>query len=360
MKKFFIAIALIFAFSFSLSYAQVFGLSGYLDAYSAIDNASSASSHSMGDYRPFSIVNGHKNQLGINIAQMSGFVDADNYYGLMTFQYGDIATQAWGGTAPVIQEAYAGIKFNKKFTMDAGFFTTHIGGELLLPKDNYLSSHSMSTYMEPFFHAGIRFGYQVTDELKLGLHVLNGLWVFQDNNENKTFGWLAIYNTDKFTVGYTGAIGNEQDGSPIFAQTEMYHDVTFEIRTIKNFLIKGQFDMHMLAAPEGSEVDDMATISVAAEGKYFFMPKWAVAARFAYIMNEDGMELAPPVNGLDLTAGIEYKPSNNSYLRLEGRMLSFDEGENGEVKVFFVDGEPAASRMELMLNFGVMFDFLSK
>lgn len=360
MKKFLLVLIFTFFLGFSISFSQVFGLKGYLDAYSAIDNASSSSSFEMGDYRPFSIVNGHKNQLGINIAQLSASVDADSYYGLMTFQYGDISTQAWGGTAPVIQEAYAGVKFNKKFTMDAGFFTTHIGGELLLPKDNYLSSHSLSTYMEPFYHSGIRFGYQATEELKLGLHILNGLWVFQDNNENKTFGWLAIYNTDKFTIGYTGAIGNEQPGSPNFAQTEMYQDLTFELRTIKNFLVKGQFDMHALAASKDYESVDMLTLSFSVEGKYFLNNNWAVAARFAYLMNEDGMELAPPVNGMGLTAGVEYKPSDNSYLRLEGRMLSFAESENSDGKIFYSGDEPTGSRMELMMNFGVMFDFLSK
>lgn len=358
--SFLVAVLLTAFFTFSSSFAQVFGLNGYLDSYISIDNDRSYSFQEFNEYRPFSIVNGHKDQVGLNIAQLSANVDGDNYYGLMTLQYGDIPIQAWGGSAPVIQEAYAGIKFNRKFSFDAGYFTTHIGGELLLPKDNYLSSHSLSTYMEPFYHSGIRAHYQATDNLKFSLLILNSMWYFQENNENKTFGWLAAYSNDKFSIGYTGAVGNERDGSPNNAQLEMYHDVTFEITSFDKLLLKGQFDMHMLNAPNNSEADNMSTVSISAEAKYQLVQKWAIAGRFAYLMNEDGMELAPPVNALGLTAGVEYKPSSNTYMRLEGRMLSFDEGENAEGKVFNLGDEPSTSRMELMFNIGIMFDFLSK
>ena len=53
-----------------------------------------------------------------------------------------------------------------------------------------------------------------------------------------------------------------------------------------------------------------------------------------------------------LTLGAEYKPSDNSYLRLEARSLTADNAQ----KIFYSDGKYSNKRGEIMLNLGVWFE----
>ena len=52
-----------------------------------------------------------------------------------------------------------------------------------------------------------------------------------------------------------------------------------------------------------------------------------------------------------LTLGVEYKPTANSYLRLEGRDLVTDSAQ----EIFYRGNEVHNSRLEMMFNMGVWF-----
>ena len=345
--------------------AQVFTLQGYVDSYIASDN-SKYGDPNFDAMRTYSPLNVRKNEFGLNVAQLSASVDADRYYGTFTLHYGDFTNTSWDPSYPMIQEAFAGFKFSKMISVDAGYFTTFIGNEAVLPKDNWLTSHSLAKMMEPYYHAGIRGHFQITDEFRATLLILNSLLSFDDNNENKTIGLNLAYETENFGVSYAGAFGNEvpgnTNGNYVEGLTTMFHNVNFNFNVSEDFMLKAQFDMASTAAPEEPEdAESLATTAFALQGIYKFMDQWSVAARFAYIMNEDMWASMPPVNGMGLTLGVQYAPTVNSYIRLEGRMLSFDEGEEPLFpgKVFHDGEEPTNSRMEVALNFGVAFDLLS-
>lgn len=51
------------------------------------------------------------------------------------------------------------------------------------------------------------------------------------------------------------------------------------------------------------------------------------------------------------TAGLEYKISDNSYIRLEGRQIQMDKDQ----KIFRTDGAYTNTRTEVMLHAGVWF-----
>ena len=55
-----------------------------------------------------------------------------------------------------------------------------------------------------------------------------------------------------------------------------------------------------------------------------------------------------------LTAGAEYKPTAESYIKLEGRVLQMDENQY----IFYRDGYLYNYRFEIMINAGVTFDLL--
>ena len=309
----------------------------------------------MPDKRSFSVVNGQKDNFGINIAQVSADVNHNNLArGKVTLHYGDMPQQVWTGLGvgyPAVQEAYAGIMVLENLWVDAGYFLTHIGGESLLPKDNWLSSHSMVTFYEPFYQAGLRFSYEA-DKLTAQLHVLNGNGIFEDNNLNKTVGlYLGYQISDQFSASYANVIGNEVPGSPNNAQTHMYHNVCLNFDVNEQFQTKAQIDLASLGENEAGTIDSKSFMGFSVQGRYAFTPKYAATLRFAYVDDKDGIYGANTYENLmGITAGFQYQPTNFSYFRLEGRMLSAGE------ETFLVDGEAEKSRMEVMLNMGVWID----
>jgi hypothetical protein len=52
-----------------------------------------------------------------------------------------------------------------------------------------------------------------------------------------------------------------------------------------------------------------------------------------------------------ITAGVEYNPSSNSYIRMEGRQLMMDKHQ----KIFYWDGAMRNYRYEFMMNMGISF-----
>jgi hypothetical protein len=357
----------LFAILISASSASAEGttvkFSAYADAYAAIDNANESSSDillSEGlSYRSFSIVNGQRNNFGINIAQVSADVNHNNMArGKVTLHYGDIPQQTWtaaGVGYPAIQEAYAGIMVLENLWVDAGYFLTHIGGESLLPKDNWLSSHSMVTFYEPFYQSGLRFSYEA-DKLTAQLHVLNGNNIFEDNNVNKTVGlYLGYQISDQFSASYANVIGNEVPGNPQNAQTHMYHNICLNFDMNEQFQTKAQIDLASLGENEAGTIDSKSFMGFSVQGRYAFTTKYAATLRFAYIDDKDGIYGANNYESLmGITAGFEYKPTNFSYFRLEGRMLSADTETFDFDEATMLPTEK--SRMELMLNMGVWID----
>src|SRR3989339_1431027 len=159
---------------------------GYIDTYLAMDNDKTDPSKSI--TRQLTYLNPVKNQLSLNIAMINAEMNYKNVRGILALQTGNFVTSAFGTTAnPVLQQANIGYNLFDRFWLDAGYFLTHVGGESVLPKDNWLSSHSIVTIFEPYYQSGLRASYE-GDQLSVHIHVLNANGFYEDNNDNKTFG----------------------------------------------------------------------------------------------------------------------------------------------------------------------------
>jgi len=333
-------------------------LTTYIDTYSAWDNTVIREGSYSG-YRDFAVINGRKNQVGLNLAQISAAADFTNFYGKLTLQAGDIINQAWIGDYPQIQEAYAGIKFSERFSLDMGTFLTFVGTEVLHPKNNFLSSHSLVTFIEPFYHNGIRANFQVTDKVLLQLLLLNGVWTIQENNENKTLGMFLSYTADKLTVSYAGAFGNEEPGSPALARFQMFNNVCFYYNPTEKIGLIAQADFHNIFASDRDLDDDFMLMGFALQARYKYNEKFSNSLRVAFVDNSDGIASMAVGNAIDLTAGVEYRPIDNAYLRLEARLINFSNADETTTVDWFYNGkEYTNSRADISLNLGVYFDLL--
>lgn len=340
-------------------------ITSYIDTYFATDNDHQPKPWDVNETPPasaftprqYTFIDQKKNQFDVNIAQISGAFDyKGTVRGEATLQYGSLVNSAYGGSP--IQEAYLGVKVLDGLWIDAGYYMTHIGLEVYLPKENWLSSHSIVTYFEPFYHAGIKATY-TTGAITAQVHLCNGSLVLNDNNDNKTLGIFLSYNpSEKFMVSYASVIGNEEPGSPNNYKLHMLHNICLGSKLNDKLELKAQIDLATKEKVklEGSELKTGSYLGLSLQGRYSFSEKTSLSARISNINDVDNV-YATGLSGTEATLGFEYKPVNFSYLRLEGSYLTFDKGTNDFGSKFIgSDGKATNSRMSLMLHFGVWID----
>ena len=335
-----------------------FTFSGYVDAYYAYYTDSLGG---VGSYQKFPSISAKSNAFGLNTAQITAQYDADKVRGIVTLHYGDIAKSAWSPLFNNIMEAHAGIRLSKKLWLDAGFFRTHIGAEGLLPKENFTSSVSVTTFYEPYYESGARLNYNPNEKLSINLFLLNGYNIYEDNNNSKSFGMLVTYALgDKGSIGYNNYIGDDTpSGADTINHSRSYHNV-FVNYTIKKLKIQLGLDF---ATQKNSDYTNGTETAAMNSGllalKYQLKEKVAVYGRGEFFNDPQGfmsgviIDRTGKYTGLKSiggTFGIEYKPTDNTYLRIEGRQIQMQKDQD-----IFVNNGHTINRRELLINLGISF-----
>ena len=343
-------------------------INAYIDTYIATDNDKQPKpwdTISGTKKRTLASVGMLKDEFGINIAQIGADIKySDDVRAKLVLQTGNLPEFAYSKYDANIQQASVGYRLFEKLWLDAGSFFTHIGAESYLPKDNWLSSHSLVTLFEPFYQQGIKATWE-GEFTTAGIYLLNGNGILEDNNDNKSFGTYLLYSTGEvFSVSYSGIYGNEAVGSPAKSQMHVFHNICFFLSPSDKISLKAQFDYSTLEDAfinEDGDTTGGTYIGFSAQARYKMSDKLSGTIRFAYTDNSQNIYplLTNGFDGMAITGGMEYKPSEKSFIRLEARMISMNEGEEkkGYPGRIFYDGKDFVnSRMELMLNFGVWFD----
>ena len=336
-----------------------FTFSFYADAFIAYYTDSVG----LDEYQKFPSISPRSSQFGLNVALFSAKYTSEKVRSTITLHYGDVPRSTWSTTFNFIQEANAGVRLCKNFWLDAGFFRTHVGTEGLFPKENITSSVAIPTYFEPYYEAGLKLSYAPTEKFALNLYVLNGYNLFEDNNKKKSLGLLATYAiNDHLSVGYDNYIGDESPDEDTINHLRFYNNVflNFEKNKIK-IVTGGDVCFQQNAANAGTELTGTVVSGLLAI-RIMVANHFDVYGRIEGYYDPDGILSGLIVakglssgSGLKLwgaTLGIEYKPTDNSYVRLEGRDLSTtDSGQ----KIFYWNNKYTNSRFEALLNIGVWF-----
>ena len=333
-------------------------ISGYVDAYYAFYTDSVGT----GNFQKFPSVSPRSNHFGLNVAMLTAKYAAEKVRAVATVHFGDIPLSAWSAKYNFIQEANAGIRLHKKLWLDAGFFRTHFGTEALFPRENYTSSVSVPTFFEPYYEAGFRLNYNPNDKLSFFLYALNGYGIYEDNNKQKSAGLLVTYVvSDKLNFGYSGYYGDDSPDSVSLSYFRQAHNVflNFKGKKIK-YTVGGDFcwQQHSYLSDNKKAATMWSAVSILS---YLPANKFRVYTRQEIFDDAQAMMIPKPfydnlgkLTGykfLGITAGAEYKPTDNSYIRLEGRQLIAD----GQQKIFYYNKEYKNTRTEVMLNLGVSF-----
>ncbi|MBK8551129.1 MAG: outer membrane beta-barrel protein [Ignavibacteria bacterium] len=299
--------------------------------------------------------------MGLNIAMLTAKYLADRVRGVITIQYGDIPLSSWSSTYNNIQEANAGVRLSKGLWLDGGFFRSHIGCEGLLPKENITSSISVPTFYEPYYEAGFKLNYIPNEKLALNLFILNGYNLFQDNNNKKSGGFLGSYSfNENVSLAYCNYFGDDSPEGDSIPHFKFVNNIYLNFQKDKIKIVTGVD----FGSQQNSSLDNLSESAWMESGifaiSYQAAKKFNVYGRGEVYNDPNGILSGVFVTQNDdttglklwgITLGVQFKPTENSYIRLEGRSLT----TAGEQKIFRWDDENKNNRLECMINMGLTY-----
>ncbi|MCB9335210.1 MAG: outer membrane beta-barrel protein [Flavobacteriales bacterium] len=332
-------------------------LSGYVSSYYAYYNDSVGT----GNYQKLPTTAPYSDKFGLNIVQLGGVYTSDNFRGIFTFQIGDIPQSAWSSQYNMIQEANAGYKIIDKLWFDIGFFRTHIGLESIQPRENIASSIASTTYFEPYFLSGAKLTYQFNKKIALQANVFNSFNTFVETNKNKAVGLSAVINpNDKLSITINTITCDESPEDFPRPQQRLYNNLYMVYRSDK-IDIGAEYNFGLQQNSQLTDTTKTAYMHSALFAlKYKFNKKYAVYGREEFFTDPDEILTGPIQNshhelvGMDIigtTLGVEVKPIENSYVRLEGRTLHTKTNED----IFLVNHKNTNHREEVIFSVGVWF-----
>ncbi|MBA3827577.1 MAG: outer membrane beta-barrel protein [Taibaiella sp.] len=368
MRKYISIVLLLVSECFHSSYSRAqaidtvatYSLSAYIDAY----GASYTDQVGYGNFQKFPTVSPRNNEVGLNTFQLAARYEGDRIRAIATLHVGDIAQSSWSRTYPLIQEAHIGFRILKNLWIDAGFFRTHFGTEFLLPVENITSSVAIATYYEPYYESGVRLNFDPTKRLEINIFLLNGYGIYEENNKRKSFGAGVTYSvSDYIGIGYTNYIGNDAPDSIAVSQLRIAQNIFINYQRNK-WKVQVGADLYLQQHADINNSNSSATAySALATISYHITPAFSVYARGEIFNDQNGYlsgiitDVKGKQTGYKLwgaTAGLEYKPTDNSYIRLEGRKLQMDNDQ----EIFRYNEENRNYRYEVMVNAGISFSLL--
>ncbi|OON66483.1 porin [Hymenobacter sp. CRA2] len=227
-----------------------------------------------------------------------------------------------------VYEAYAGFRPFHKAWLDVGIFSSHIGFESALSKDNWTLTRSIMAENSPYYESGARLSYEVGPKLTLTGLVLNGWQNLRETNRAKALGWQLQWKpTDKLLLNSSSFYGNEQPRDSA-RRRRYFHDLYLSYAATDRLSLAAVFDVGAQQRSAGQRGTDTWYAGTAL-ARYQFSPKWAAAARYEFYRAERGVvirSLSPLPTDADFRVGggsvnVDYAPAANVLVRVEGRVL---------------------------------------
>jgi len=355
---------------------HMLNLEGYVDAYFALSTDSN--SYVPGSTDLFQTVAPRNDQFSINVARLKVNYQSPKLRSTISMFWGDIPRYSWSTEAPYnnIQEANVGIKITKGLWVDAGFFSTYVGGEQLLPKDNLMSIIAFGTVHEPFFMAGTILSWEPTTKFTGKLVFANDYYFFSDPNSlsNKAVGVLLTYRPKpEMSLTYNNIILNRSPAGVSTDAYRIYNNINYQyINGRLSTLVSFDFGYEQNVRLDSTKTVRFATFfSGEIAVKYRFIRKGSVFSRLEFfndkhaaISNLPTVEHDPrplprnrkgEIQGLvsnGFCFGGEYAPSRQSYIRFESRLVNLSK----DIPWFkSLKGHMTNQRLELLITFGISF-----
>lgn len=329
--------------------------SGYLETYYGYD-FNKPSDHN----RPgFVYSHNRTNEINLNLGFIKAAYDSGSIranLALMAGTYSNANLSVELGVLKNVFEANAGVKLSKteNLWIDAGIFSSHIGFEGAISKDCWVLTRNISSENTPYYESGAKITYGSKDgKLTATLLYLNG-WqrITRLDGNNKPAGGLQLTwkPTDKITLNYSNYLGTE--GADSVLVNRFYHNIYGIFQLSDKFGLTLGFDYGTQQKTKGNN-DKNEVLSPVVIAQYKFASKWAVAGRFEYYDDKNGIFIATGTPEGFKTKGyslnLDYSPIQNAVIRLEGK--TYDSKD----KIFNREGIPVNTNATVTASIAVAF-----
>jgi hypothetical protein len=271
------------------------------------------------------------NEVNLNLAMLKAAYNNDKIRASIAWAAGTYINANYAAEPGVLKnmyEANAGIKISRKSDLwiDAGIFSSHIGWESAIGKDNYTLTRSIAAENSPYFETGVKLSYTSPNQKWfLSGMVLNGWQRIQrpDGNTTPAFGTQVTFKpSEKLTLNSSTFIGSDQPDS--LRQMRYFHDLYAIFRLNSHWLALAGFDYGIQQKTKGSSSYHQ-WYSPNVVMQYRINDANALAARGEYYHDPNGVIISTGLPGGFQTWGwslnYDRQVYRNTVWRLEARGL---------------------------------------
>lgn len=361
MKKLILSsLLLMFAFTVANAETEVeLGLSG--DVYYITDNHSGLG---LGE-RPFAASNIFKDRIGTNNILLEAAASGDVWrtkFAIAHFGDGHI----------IPEEANVGFNLFEGLWIEGGYFANW---DADYTYNLWFTGNSITDYFSmgtPYLALGL--SYEIGCNTSISAGVMNNGFIseYEEGAVNQSKSIYAKFDAENLfsdwnlTASFlTGNIAERHyyAGKWHFPNHENQSEIFLNLAgsVVENLEAQVTVKYFMLSSDE-ENVESANLLTAQLQARYRFNEKFAAGFRFAYAMdNKEGHFMGigtvdkegNPIgsgSGIDIGLVCEYNPTDFTYIRLEGGMLSLSNSEDENVAKKIFDGE--ASRMYVGLSMG--------
>ncbi|RYD75545.1 MAG: porin [Sphingobacteriales bacterium] len=356
MKKYILLTTLLTSFLFTKAQDESkIKVSGYLETYYVYDFNKPADHDRPG----FIYSHNRANEVNLNLGFIKAAYDSGTIranLAVMTGTYANANLAAEPGLLKNIFEANAGVKLSKSENLwiDAGIFSSHIGFEGAISKDCWVLTRNISSENTPYYQSGAKVTYTTLNgKFTAAGFYLNG-WqrITRQIGNNKPAGGLQLNwkPSSRITFNYSNYLGSE--GADTVRVNRFYHNIYGIFQLTDKFGVTLGFDYATQQKAKGSD-EHNEIISPVAVVQYKFAPKWAVAGRFEYYQDKNGILITTGTTNGFKTKGyslnLDYSPITNAVIRLEGKAY------DSQDKIFTRDAMQVNANASLTASIAVSF-----
>ena len=320
---------------------NVVSLTGFVDFYYQYDFANPGNKE-----RPEFLYNYKRhNEFNINLALIKAAYTNNKVRANVGLMVGNYPQYNLAAELPLMQhiyEANAGYAFSDKISIDAGIFSSHIGLESAISKDNWNLSRSIIAENTPYYETGIKLNYVPTEKWTASFLLLNGWQNIKETNSGKAIGTqLQFKPNEKWLLNSSTFIGNEKPDSA--KQLRLFHNFYTTYAITKKWNAAFLFDI-------GKEKHSN-WFGTALLLQHSFTKKLNTACRIEYYKDKKGIIVSiNQASGFQTTGfswNIDYCPAKNIYFRTEVRYF------HSANAIFLTDGLPKKNNSSVLGSIAV-------
>ena len=302
--------------------------SAFADVYYLYDLAEPADH----ERPPFLYSHSRHNEFALNNALLSaaytaGRVRANLGLHAGTYVQRNYAAEELNGSEvlKLIYQANAGVRLARGLWLDAGIMPSHIGYESALSIDNPTLTRSLMAENTPYYEAGAKLTWDVSEKLTVSGLVLNGWQRIVETDRNKAVGTQIQYKPAAgVLLNSSTFLGREGTG-------RYFHNFYGAFDLTQKITLVAAFDVGWQAQPGGGG-GYRTWYNPNLIVRYKPTGQFAVAGRVEYYHDPDNLIIAPTDRGngafvagfqtVSPSLNVDYFPAEGVALRLEGRYFT--------------------------------------